>query len=119
MAYGIQTLVASGVPFAIQGGGHMMIEGAANINSSGILLSSAGLAELAISSDGSTLSIGSGNRWLNVYDYLEPYGKSVVGGRSGIVGVAGFLLGGGNSYFSNEYGLAANNIVRIEVSLPV
>lgn len=117
MAYGVQTLVASGVPFAIQGGGHMTIEGAANINSSGVLLSSVGLSELSLSSDGSTVSIGSGNRWVNVYDYLEPYGKAVVGGRSGIVGVAGFLLGGGNSYFSNEYGLGVSNVVRFEVSL--
>ena len=41
--------------------------------------------------------IGTGGRWGEVYKKLEPYGKSVVGGRDRRVGVGGFMLGGKSS----------------------
>lgn len=116
MSFAVTTIAGSGVQFAIQGGGHMPIAGAANIDSSGIMLSSSGLNQLILSEDGSTVSVGPGNRWGDVYGYLEPTGKMVVGGRMGIVGVPGFLLGGGISFFSYEYGWASANIASYEVS---
>lgn len=94
----------------------MPIAGAANINSTGVLLSSINLNQLVLSEDQSTVAVGPGNHWVNVYDYLEPYGKIVVGGRMGVVGVPGFLLGGGISFFSYEYGWSSANIASFEVS---
>lgn len=117
MAYAVQTLVASGTTFALQGGGHMPIAGSANIDASGVLLSSAGLDQLVLSEDQSTVSVGPGNHWVDVYDYLEPSGKTVVGGRMGVVGVPGFLLGGGISFFSYEYGWASANVASFEVRI--
>lgn len=38
--------------------------------------------------------IGPGNRWQNVAQGLEKFGRNVVGGRIGHVGVPGLLLGG-------------------------
>jgi hypothetical protein len=35
-----------------------------------------------------------GSRWQAVYEYLEGHGVAVPGGRTGPVGVGGFLLGG-------------------------
>lgn len=116
MSFAVQTLVASGTTFALQGGGHMPIAGSANIDSSGILLSSASLNQLILSDDQSTVSVGPGNHWVDVYDYLEPSGKVIVGGRMGVVGVPGFLLGGGISFFSYEHGWASANIASFEVS---
>jgi hypothetical protein len=40
-----------------------------------------------------------------VYAALDPYGANVVGGRATGVGVGGFILGGGYSWLSNQYGL--------------
>lgn len=34
----------------------------------------------------------------------------------GLVGVPGFLLGGGISFFGNEYGWASANVVQYDVS---
>lgn len=116
MSFAVKTLADSGVKFAIQGGGHMPIAGAANIDSTGILLSSSGLNQLSLSEDGSTLSVGPGNRWGDVYDYLELTGKTIVGGRMGVVGVPGLLLGGGISFFSYEHGWASANIASYQVS---
>ena len=96
----------------------MPIAGSANINSSGILLSSSGLSSLQVSDDLFTVSVGPGPRWGAVYRYLEPYGRTVVGGRLGVVGVPGLLLGGGISFFGNEYGWASANIASFEVRAP-
>lgn len=61
----------------------MPIANAANINSSGVLLSSSGMTQLQLSEDQSTIEIGAGNKWGEVYEYLEPFKLAVVGGRSG------------------------------------
>lgn len=94
----------------------MPITGAANIDSSGILISSTNLNQLTISEDRSILSTGPGNHWVDVYNYLEPYEKMIVGGRMGVVGVPGFLLGGGISFLSYEHGWASANIASFGVS---
>ncbi|KAJ5092637.1 FAD dependent oxidoreductase [Penicillium alfredii] len=112
LADAVLLLKNTSTPFAIRGGGHMPIANAANINSSGVLLSSFGLSQLKVSDDHSTVHVGPGNRWADVYKYLEPYGLSVVGGRLGVVGVPGYILGGGVAFFSNEYGWASANVVR-------
>ena len=87
----------------------MPIADAANIDSSGVLLSSSRLTRIALSSDNSHVSVEPGNLWGDVYEYLEPFGLSVVGGRIGSVGVPGLLLGGGVSFFGEEHGFASSN----------
>jgi FAD/FMN-containing dehydrogenase len=102
--------------FAVRGGGHMPIPGYANINSSGVLLTTSGFDQLQISADHSTVHVGPGNKWVDVYEYLEPYGVAVVGGRIGVVGVPGYILGGGVSFFGNEYGWASATVASFTVS---
>ena len=72
----------------------MPIPGYANIDG-GILVGLTDLNQITLSSDKSYVSVGPGRRWEEVYDFLEPYGLVVLGGRVGIVGVPGLLLGGG------------------------
>lgn len=89
----------------------MSIPDAANINSGGVLISSTNLKTLELSEDQSTVSVGPGPRWGDVYVYLDETksGKMVVGGRYAPVGIPGLLLGGGMSFFSGEYGFASTN----------
>ncbi|KAB2579065.1 FAD linked oxidase [Lasiodiplodia theobromae] len=110
MSAAVKALVKFNAPFAIKGGGHMAIAGAANIDSSGVLLSSSNLNQLELSEDKSSVAVGPGNRWGDVFEYLEPHGLAVVGGRMSIVGVPGLLMGGGISNFGNEFGWASSNI---------
>lgn len=86
-----------------------------NINSTGVLLSTSGLKGLSLSATKETLHVGAGHRWGDVYEFLEPHGLTIVGGRLGVVGVPGLLLGGGISFFSWEYGFAAANIASMTV----
>ncbi|KAK6217596.1 hypothetical protein LQW54_003318 [Pestalotiopsis sp. IQ-011] len=113
----VQILEQTGVSFAMRGGGHMPTANAANINSSGVLLSSSGMTQLQLSEDQSTIEIGAGNKWGEVYEYLKPFKLAVVGGCSGLVGVAGFILGGGISFFGNQYGWASANVAQFDCIL--
>ena len=117
MADAVLTFQNFSSPFAVRGGGHMPHAGAANINSTGVLLSTASLSQVEVSDDRKTVDVGPGNRWVDVYKGLEPYGLTVVGGRLGVVGVPGLLLGGGVSFFGNEYGWASANIASYTVCL--
>jgi hypothetical protein len=52
---------------------------------------------VTVSGDKSIVSIGSGNRWGNVYTTLDPQDLVMVGGRVTQVGVGGLLTGGTSS----------------------
>lgn len=93
----------------------MPIPGYNGIGDCGILLSSSNLTTLSLSSDHSTVSVGPGNRWRDVYAYLKPSGLAAVGGRVGHVGVPGLLLGGGISFYSSQHGFASDNVVKYQV----
>lgn len=62
-------------------------------------------------------SIQPGSRWRGVYETLDPYHATVAGGRAASVGVAGFLTGGGNSFFSARKGFACDQVLNFEVVL--
>lgn len=62
-------------------------------------------------------SVGTGARWGSVYDSLDKHGVSVTGGREGVVGVGGFLLGGGNSWYAARTGFACDSVINYEVVL--
>lgn len=112
----VKILTALRSPFAMRGGGHMPIGDFNNINSSGVLLSSSGFKRLEMAAGGESVHVGPSNHWADVYEFLEPHGKVVVGGRLGIVGIPGFVTGGGASFFSAEYGWASNNVKSYTVS---
>jgi hypothetical protein len=62
-------------------------------------------------------SVGPGGHWKNVFATLDSEGVVVAGGRDGNVGVAGFLLGGGNSYYATRTGFGCNTVKNYEVVL--
>ncbi|KAF1951770.1 hypothetical protein CC80DRAFT_597222 [Byssothecium circinans] len=64
-----------------------------------------------------TVRVGPGNDWEDVHNALKGTNVTVVGGRIGEVGVGGYVVGGGLSFLSAQYGWAANNIVEFEVVL--
>lgn len=80
--------------FATRSGGHSPNPGFSSIGQPGILIDLQNLNQLTLSSDKKSVTIGPGKRWGEVYDALDPYGVSVIGGRIPQVGVGGLILGG-------------------------
>jgi hypothetical protein len=104
-----------GTKFSIRGGGHLQNPGFTS-NDGGVVISMSRFTQLVVSEDKSTVDVGLGLRWLDVYKGLDPYGITVAGGRVPPVGVPGLLLGGGLSFQNSEYGLGCTNVVEYEVS---
>ncbi|TDZ48447.1 Bifunctional solanapyrone synthase [Colletotrichum trifolii] len=109
-------LKSLGAPFTVKSGGHTAFEGGSNIQD-GLTIDLARLSEIKFSPDNQTVSVGPGNRWINISEALDPLGIAVVGGRVSDVGVSGLILGGGISFFSGRYGWACDNVRNFEVVL--
>ncbi|KAG6864858.1 hypothetical protein C0991_006759 [Blastosporella zonata] len=75
-------------------------------------------SEVTYNATSQTVVIGSGLIWDDVYAALAPYNVNVVGGRVTGVGVAGFTLGGGYSWLTNQYGLTIDTVVAYELVKP-
>ncbi|CAO1601842.1 hypothetical protein XANCAGTX0491_005478 [Xanthoria calcicola] len=103
-------------PFAVKSGGHAAFAGASNIQG-GITVDLSSLTQVEVSKDGTVTKVGAGNRWLDVYSKLDPIGLSVVGGRVADIGVGGFTLGGGVSFFSGRHGWALDGVKCYQVVL--
>ncbi|KAJ5735334.1 FAD linked oxidase N-terminal [Penicillium malachiteum] len=83
-----------------------------------VLISMNQMTQLKFANYSSTFAqVEPGNTWKQVYDWLEPSGLAVNGGRYAQVGVGGLLLGGGIGYFSSKMGWGANSVVQYEVML--
>ncbi|KAH7304265.1 FAD binding domain-containing protein [Stachybotrys elegans] len=100
---------------AIRSGGH----GSDNANSitDGIIIDLSLLNSTTYHEAANIASVGTGARWGEVYAELEKSGVSVTGGREGVVGVGGLLLGGGVSWYTARTGFACDSVVNYEVVL--
>jgi hypothetical protein len=65
------------------------------------------------------VTLQAGEEWLDVYRAADAQDVIIAGGSAISVGVAGgYLLGGGHSPFSYYYGLAADNLLEMEIVTP-
>lgn len=82
VAAAVKTLVRTNTKFAVRGGGHMPIPGAASTNS-GVLIAMENLNSLDLVSvgDEKVVQVGAGLRWIDVYEWLAPVNLTAIGGR--------------------------------------
>ncbi|KAL5499067.1 hypothetical protein ACEPAH_1585 [Sanghuangporus vaninii] len=103
-------------PFAIKGGGHASNVG--HSSTTGVQISAVKFSGVEFDAENSTITIGTGLTWDQVYSRLEPLGAMVVGGRVIGVGVTGLSLGGGYSWKTDQFGSTIDTIVSHNVVLP-
>ncbi|RYP23406.1 hypothetical protein DL765_001111 [Monosporascus sp. GIB2] len=112
----LKALVAANGKFAIRSGGHAPLAGSNNI-SGGVTIDLSLLNNIRYDSTSNTVSFGPGVRWKHVYHEVQKHGRVVAGGREGETGVAGLLLGGGNTWMTARKGFACDNVIAFEVVL--
>jgi FAD/FMN-containing dehydrogenase len=92
--------------------------------------------KVTVNQAASTVEVGAGLVWDDVYKALDGTGLNVAGGRVSGVGVAGFILGGGEwspfsillwltistqkgySWKANQYGLTIDTVEAFNLVLP-
>jgi len=112
----LQILGESSTPFAVKGGGHIMNPQFSSTTGMQIAMSRFNTVEYDASTQ--TVVVGAGLVWDDVYAVLEDFDVNVVGGRVSGIGVAGYTLGGGYSWLTNQYGLTLDTVQAFELVLP-
>lgn len=117
LAKAMQLIAERRIKFAVSCGKHTGNQGFSSTK--GIQIDMRLFSHVNLSPDGSSVDVGGGNIWDNVYDALQGTGRYAMGGRVTGVGVGGFLLGGGGySYLVNQFGLAADSILQFDMVSP-
>ncbi|MDM4762850.1 FAD-binding oxidoreductase [Galbitalea sp. SE-J8] len=81
----------------------------------GILITTTGLASVTVDPGQRTARVGAGTQWQAVLDAATPHGLAPLCGSSPLVGVVGYLLGGGVGPVARSYGFAADHVRELEV----
>ncbi|KAI0378557.1 hypothetical protein F5Y04DRAFT_261693 [Hypomontagnella monticulosa] len=116
VAAAVKALAGAEQAFAIRAGGHTNWAGSNNIDG-GVTIDLGLINGTTYDTVTATANIGPGAKWKHIYEEFEKHGRVVAGGREAEVGAGGFLLGGGNTFYSARYGFACDNVLAYEVVL--
>ncbi|RYP81159.1 hypothetical protein DL769_002107 [Monosporascus sp. CRB-8-3] len=114
--FSLSALVAANEKFAIRSGGHAPLTGSNTIHGR-MTIDLSLLNSVRFDGTSETVSFGPGVRWKHVCAEVQKQGSVVVDGREGEIGVAGLLLGGGDTWMTARRGFACDNVVAFEVVL--
>jgi hypothetical protein len=106
------------MPFTVRGGGHSAAGYC--LNQGGLVIDLTSMTAKRLDTDRQVCWAQTGNRWHDVYVYLQNTntGYIPIGGGCPTVGIPGFMLGGGLSFCSRSYGLSVDNLVSIDIVTP-
>jgi FAD/FMN-containing dehydrogenase len=80
-----------------------------------ILMRTAGLRAVQIDAEACSARVGAGTLWEDVVPRASELGLAALHGSSPNVGIVGYTLGGGVSFYDRKHGLACNRVTAIEL----
>ena len=83
-----------------------------------VLIKTRRMRSVEIDAERRVARVGAGAWMIEVVEPAQEHGLAPLIGSSPDVGVVGYTLGGGVSWFARKHGLGANNVVAIEVVTP-
>ncbi|MGY1785615.1 FAD-binding oxidoreductase [Geodermatophilus sp. SYSU D00698] len=98
---------------AVRGGGHN-VAGTSSVDG-GVVLDLGGLHAVSVDPAAGTVRVEAGATLAHVDAATEPHGLVVPVGVVSGTGIAGLTLGGGVGWLTRPYGLAADNLVSVEL----
>ncbi|MFS0867005.1 FAD-binding oxidoreductase [Microbacterium sp. 179-B 1A2 NHS] len=105
----VRHAAALSLPVLVRSGGH----GPWGALDGGLTIDLAGLAGIVV--DGTTVRVGGGARWGDVARTLAGHGLGLSSGDTASVGVGGLTLGGGIGWMVRAWGLAADQLVGVQL----
>ncbi|MGI5176420.1 FAD-binding oxidoreductase [Dactylosporangium sp. CA-152071] len=107
----VRFAAAEGLAVAPQPTGH----GATGNTGDAILLRTGRLDQVHVDAAARTARVGAGATWGAVQAAAGPRGLTGLAGSSPVVGVTGYTLGGGMSWFGRAFGWAADSVTAFDV----
>jgi FAD/FMN-containing dehydrogenase len=102
-----------GLPVAVRGGGHS-IPGHC-VCEGGLMIDLQPMKGIAVDARRRLADVGPGVLWQELDAATQRHGLATPGGEVSDTGVAGLTLGGGIGWLSRRYGLAADNLLAVEL----
>jgi FAD/FMN-containing dehydrogenase len=103
----------AGLEVSIRGGGHNVAGRA--VTDGGVMIDLAEMKGIAIDPDQATATAEGGVIWGELNGAAAEHGLAVTGGVVSGTGIGGYTLGGGLGWLMAKYGLAADNVLAVEL----
>ncbi|HYY73258.1 MAG TPA: FAD-binding oxidoreductase [Solirubrobacterales bacterium] len=103
----------AGLEVSVRGGGHN-VAGRAVVDG-GLMISLADMKDVAVDPERATATAQGGVTWGELNDATAAHGLAVTGGVVSTTGIAGYTLGGGLGWLMAKHGLAADNLLAVEL----
>ena len=104
---------AEGLDISVRGGGHNVAGRA--VADDAVMIDLAEMKGIQVDPDARTVRAEGGVLWGELNDATTKHGLAVTGGAISTTGIAGLTLGGGLGWLMARYGLAADNLVSVEL----
>jgi FAD/FMN-containing dehydrogenase len=102
-----------GLEVSIRGGGHNVAGRA--VTDGGVMIDLAEMKGIEIDPERATATAEGGVLWGELNEAAAEHGLAVTGGAVSGTGIAGHTLGGGLGWLMAKYGLAADNLLAVEL----
>jgi FAD/FMN-containing dehydrogenase len=109
----VRSALADGKRVAAQCTGHNAIPLGSLADT--VLLRTAGLGGVQVDAEARTARVGAGALWGDLVPQASEQGLAALHGSAPNVGITGYTLGGGVSFYARKHGLACNRVTAIEV----
>lgn len=103
----------AGLEVSIRGGGHNVAGRA--VTDGGLMIDLAEMREIEVDREARTARAQGGVIWAELNDAAAEHGLAVTGGAISTTGIAGYTLGGGLGWLMAKHGLAADNLLGVEL----
>ena len=103
----------AGLEVSIRGGGHNVAGRA--VTDGGVMIDLAEMKRITVDPGRATATAEGGVTWGELNDAAAEHGLAVTGGAISTTGIAGYTLGGGLGWLMAKYGLAADNLLAVEL----
>ena len=103
----------AGLEVSVRGGGHNVAGRA--VTDGGVMIDLAEMRRITVDPDARTATAEGGVLWAELNDAAAEHGLAVTGGAISSTGIAGYTLGGGLGWLMAKYGLAADNLIAVEL----
>jgi FAD/FMN-containing dehydrogenase len=104
---------ATGLEIAVRGGGHN-VAGRCVVDDA-LMIDLAEMTDVTVDPDAGTARAEGGVNWAGINGALAEHGLGVTGGLISTTGIAGLTLGGGLGWLMAKYGLAADNVLAVDL----
>jgi FAD/FMN-containing dehydrogenase len=98
---------------SVRGGGHNVAGRA--VADGGVMIDLALMKGITVDPTARTATVEGGVVWAELNDAAAAHGLATTGGNVSTTGVAGYTLGGGLGWLMSKYGLAADNLLAVEL----